>query len=107
MLFGVLFALAACFCWGLVFVVPSFLDSFHPIEIALGRFFVYGLISFALLLLTRRHLISKEHKQHWKKAALSALISTIVCYTGTVCNMQYAGPTIATLVLAMSPICIS
>ena len=107
MISGILFTIAACFFWGLVFVIPSFLRGFHPLEIALGRFFIYGLFSFLILLLTKRELFSKKHASYWKKAAYLSLFSSVLCYTATVCNMQYAGPTIATLVFAMSPICIS
>ncbi len=107
MISGILFTIAACFCWGLVFVVPSFLKGFHPLEIALGRFFIYGLISFLFVVIKKRELFSKKYLGYWKKAAYLSLFSSILCYTGTVCNMKYAGPTIATLVFAMSPICIS
>ncbi len=107
MVTGILFTIAACFCWGLVFVVPSFLENFHPFEIALGRFFIYGLISLVFILIKKRDLFSKKHLNHWKKASYFSLFSTLVCYTGTVFNMQYAGPTIATLVFAMVPITIA
>ncbi len=107
MISGIFFTIAACFCWGLVFVTPSFLQGFHPLEIALGRFFVYGLISFLFLLLKKRELFSIKYLDHWKKAAYLSLFSSVLCYMGTVYNMQYSGPTIATLLFAMSPICIS
>ena len=107
MISGILFTIAACFCWALVFVIPGFLTGFHPLEIALGRFFIYGLISFLFLITKKRDLFSKKHLDSWKKAFYLALFSSIICYTGTVCNMRYTGPTLATLVFAMSPICIA
>ena len=107
MLSGILLTIAACFCWGLVFVIPSFVKNFHPLEIALGRYFVYGFLSFSLILIKNRKLFSKTYLSYWKKASYLAFFSTILCYTGTVFNMQYAGATAATLVFAMSPICIT
>lgn len=47
---GILFAAAAGACWGLMFIAPLILDAFTPLEIALGRFLVYGLIALTLLM---------------------------------------------------------
>ncbi len=107
MIAGVLFAAAACACWALVFVVPEFLRGFHAVEISLGRFLVYGLISFLCVTIKKRELFSKKYLPDWKKASLLALVSTIVSYTGTVYNVQYSGATIATLVFGMAPISIA
>lgn len=107
MITGVLFTAAACFCWSLVFVIPSFLENFQPLEIALGRFFIYGLISFSFLALKRRELFAKKYTLYWKKASYLSLLSTVICYTGTVLNMKYAGPAVATLVFATVPIFIA
>lgn len=49
MLLGILFAAAAGACWGLMFIAPIVLDAFTPLEITIGRFLVYGLVSLTLL----------------------------------------------------------
>jgi drug/metabolite transporter (DMT)-like permease len=99
---GILFVLGACFCWALVFVLPPLAPSFHSLEIALGRFFVYGLFSFLLLLWKKRHFFSKAYLPYWRKSLLLAFCSTLLAYTGTVLNIKYAGPTLATLMFAMT-----
>jgi drug/metabolite transporter (DMT)-like permease len=101
-----LFVIAACFCWSLVFAVPPFLTGFNPLEIALGRFFVYGFISCSYSLLKKRHLFSKAYAPYWKQAILLASLSTILCYTGALINIRYAGATPAILVFAMTPVVI-
>ncbi len=107
MISGVLFTIAACLCWSLVFVIPSFMKEFHPLEIALGRFFIYGFISVLFIITKKRILFSRKYLGNWKKGFYLASLSSMVCYTATICNMIYTGPMIATLVFAMSPICIS
>lgn len=107
MISAVFYVIMACFFWSLVFVVPSFIQEFSPIEIALSRFFFYGLISFLVVLLKKRHFFSKAYLPSWKKAALFSLLSTVLCYTGAVYNITYAGPTIATLLFSMVPITIT
>ncbi len=107
MLSGILLTVAACFCWGLVFIIPSFMEGFHAVEIALGRYFVYGSLSFLLLLLTKRTLFAHSNAPYWKAASYLSFLSTVLGYSGTVLNLQYAGPMIGTLVFAMSPICIT
>lgn len=99
--------LFACLCWGLIFVVPSFIYGFNPIEIALGRFFFYGLLSFVWLLFNKRYLLSRSYIKAWKKAVWLGLISTIVCYTGMVFGMRFANPAVTALIYAMSPITIA
>jgi len=42
---GILFALGACLIWGLIFIVPQFMTGFSSIEVALGRYLFYAIIS--------------------------------------------------------------
>lgn len=36
---GIAYILGACICWGLVFAIPSLIQGFSSLEIALGRCF--------------------------------------------------------------------
>lgn len=106
MIKGILFILAACLCWAVVFVLPNFLIGFNPVEISLGRFFVFGLISFVILLARKRYLLAYSYRSVWIKAFWYGLLSTIFCYTFLVFSVRYANASIATLIYAMSPIAI-
>jgi len=50
MITGILYSLAACFVWGFIFVVPLFMDGFNAIEVVIGRYLFYGIVSCALFL---------------------------------------------------------
>lgn len=107
MMNGILFALGSCFCWGWVFVIPQFMTGFTSIEIALGRYFVYGILScciFCQLKFRGRH---KYSYSIWIKAFYFSLISTVGCYTFLVLCLRYASPVICTLVFGASPITIA
>jgi len=100
---GIAFALAACFLWGLIFVVPQFLEGFTSVEIALGRYFFYGIISLGILGKTR----CRYPANIWGKALYFSLISTMVYYTALVFALRCCNPAICALILGTSPITIA
>ena len=51
MLRGVAAGLAAGALWGLVFVAPRMLPGFSAVDVAAGRFVVYGLVAGAAIAL--------------------------------------------------------
>jgi drug/metabolite transporter (DMT)-like permease len=106
MFLGIFFVVAACACWGALFVVPKFVENFSPLEVALGRFFVYGLLSLIYLLATKRHLLSGSYNKIWAKAFWLGLMSTFIGYTGLVICVRYASAALGALIFGMSPITI-
>jgi drug/metabolite transporter (DMT)-like permease len=107
MLKGILYALAACFIWGLIFVVPGFMTGFSPIEIAVGRYSVYGVISCAIFLKTRLHGSGKFSKNIWIRSLLYSLVTNITYYICLVFALRYSTPAICALILGLSPITIA
>ena len=107
MLLGVVYALGACFIWGLIFVVPQFMSGFSSIEIALGRYFFYGMLS--LLLFCKSKFRKSYHPPFsiWVKALYFSLISAIIYYTAVVLSVRYSTPAICAIVLGISPITIA
>lgn len=103
---GILFIIGACSCWGAIFVIPTYMEGFGALEIALGRYFFFGLISL-FLLATRRYLVQRKYWRFWPKALWFGFLSTIACYTGVVFCIQYANPAIAALIFGISPISIA
>ena len=104
---SILSILLACLCWGFVFVLPSIIEGFNPVEISLGRFFFYGLISLVWMLISKRELFSKSYLVEWGKASWFGLLSTVLCFSGMVFCVQLATPSISALIFALSPISIA
>ena len=107
MISGIVFIIAACLCWGAIFVIPNYLTGFGALEITLGRYFFFGLVSLAALLAAKRHLFQRQYWHFWPKAIVYGFFSTIGCYTGVVYCIQYANSAVAALIFGMSPITIA
>lgn len=107
MLLGILSLVAASLCWSLVFIIPLLLKDFTPVEIALGRFFCYGLISFILLVIRRPQLLSKNYKSLWIKSSIYGFASTILCFTSMVFSIRLANSAVTALIYSLSPILIA
>ncbi len=107
MLIGILLALSACFMWGLIFVIPQLLVNFNPIELVLGRYFCFGLISLLFLLVQG---LKKWHLFTWKiwlKAIFYALIVNILYYPALILGLRYSSASVIALILGISPITLS
>lgn len=104
---GIFFALTACFLWGLLFLVPQWMPEFSPLEIALGRYFVYGIISALMFLKMICHRRFRYSTAVWIKASYFSLVTTIVYFTCLVLGLRYSSPAVCALVLGVSPIAIA
>ena len=101
---GIIFALLACCMWGFIFVVPQFIEGFHAFEVALARYFMYGIIS---LLLFAKNFLSTPRvypRAIWYQAFLVAFIANIIYYTSVIMGLKYSTPAICALILGVSPI---
>lgn len=105
MLKGILFALSACFIWGLIFIIPQFMSSYSPIEIALGRYCFYGVVSLMFLLKARLKGFCSYSLSVWVKALLLSFLSGY--YLWVILAIRYTSPEICALILGTSPIVIA
>lgn len=104
---GLAFAISACFIWGAIFVIPQFLSDFSPIEVVLGRYFAYGILSCALFF---RKGFSKARfipQAAWITALKFALFANICYYLGIVVGIRFASAPLTVLVTGMVPILIA
>lgn len=107
MMTGIVYALAACLIWGLIFVVPGFMTGFTSIEIALGRYIVYGGLSSIIFLKSRLQGFCKYPAAIWLRAAGYSLVFTVGYYTCVVLSLRFSTPAICALILGLSPIVIA
>jgi drug/metabolite transporter (DMT)-like permease len=101
---GISFALGALFIWAFIYVVPQFITGFSSIEIALGRYLVYGIISVLLFLRSKSKGGCNFSRDVWIKALYFSLICTIGYYTFLVLALRYSSPAVCALILGTSPI---
>lgn len=100
---GILYALAACFVWGLIFVVPMFMTDYTPVEVALGRYVTYGALSLLIFFKSR----CRYPKTIWIKATLYSFVYTMGYYLCVVLALRLSSPAICALILGLSPIAIA
>ena len=101
---GAVLMLAANSLWALAYVAPLALPEASAVEIALGRFIVYGLLSAALLNLGRA---ARLPLSVLALALLFALAGNVVYYLLLVLGIQLAGAAMAVLIIGMLPVTIS
>lgn len=104
---GTVYAITACLIWGLIFVIPPFLKGFDPLEIALGRHGIYGLVSCLLLLAAGSKNWTKHSAAVWGQAFIFSLVTNILYYYCVVVGVKYSSPCLTALILGVSPIVIS
>lgn len=102
---GIALALSACFIWGLIFIIPQFMNNFSAIEIVVGRYFFYGAISLLLLLKARLRGFFSYPLSVWIKALFLSFLSAY--YLWVVLAIRYTSPEICALILGTSPITIA
>lgn len=107
MIIGFILGISACFIWGLIFLIPDLLIGFSPVEVALGRYFFYGLISIFLLACKGKKLLNQYPKKIWISALNFALLANIIYYTALVIGSRYANSSVTALILGLSPITIA
>lgn len=103
MLKGIVFALTACLIWGLIFVVPLYMEGYTSLEVAMGRYVVYSLISLCIFL-------KKSFKLPlaiWIKGLSFSFFSTFGYYLLLILGIRDASAQMAALIVGLAPITIS
>jgi drug/metabolite transporter (DMT)-like permease len=107
MLKGITYALVACLIWGLIFIVPQFMPTYSCFEVALGRYFVYGLISTAIFFKSGLQGLPRYSRTIWGKAVIFSFFVTVGYYIFFVLSLRFANPAITALILGIAPITIA
>jgi drug/metabolite transporter (DMT)-like permease len=107
MWYGVLCGLAAGAFWGMIFVMPRWLAEFSPMELALGRYLAYGLITLLLLLPRLNGLLRRVTRGECVVLLRHALAGNIVYYLLLSTGVQLAGVAAASLIIGLLPLSVT
>src|SRR5262245_55738353 len=107
MIRGIILTLSACFVWGLIFIIPMLLNEFSSVEITLGRYFFYGMISLLFFGGICYRKLIQYPTNVWMKAVWFALIGNVAYYISIVLAVQYSNPAITALIAGIAPVSIS
>lgn len=104
---GVAFGMAAGALWGLVFLAPELVPAFSPLQLAAGRYFVYGLISAALIAPHWRMLRSNLNGHDWVTLGWLALAGNTLYYALLTNAVQKGGIAMTSLVIGFLPVAVT
>lgn len=107
MWYGVLCGLAAGAFWGMIFVMPRWLAEFSPVELALGRYLAYGLITLVLLMPRLSDLLRRLTRDDCRVLLRHALAGNIVYYLLLSTGVQLAGVAAASLIIGLLPLSVT
>jgi drug/metabolite transporter (DMT)-like permease len=107
MWYGVLCGLAAGAFWGMIFVMPRWLAEFSPMELALGRYLAYGLITLLLLAPRLGGLLRRLTRAECVVLLRHALAGNIVYYLLLSTGVQLAGVAAASLIIGLLPLSVT
>ncbi|MFM2253661.1 MAG: hypothetical protein RJB68_1998 [Pseudomonadota bacterium] len=97
--------LAAGALWGLVFVAPALAPGLLPVDLAAGRFAVFGLVS--LLIVSVGYLRGRSRMPTWRQAGAAALLSALGFsgyYLLLVYAIRDAGVAVPTMIIGTVPV---
>jgi drug/metabolite transporter (DMT)-like permease len=104
---GVGFGVAAGALWGLVFLAPELARDFTAVQLAAGRYLVYGLISACLLLPRWRPLRAWLEGAHWRGLVGLSLLGNILYYVLLASAVQWGGVAMTSLVIGFLPVAVT
>ncbi|MDF2386295.1 DMT family transporter [Nostoc ellipsosporum NOK] len=107
MMLGVLCGAAAGAFWGLVFLAPELARAFGPLELTIGRYLAYGLISAALIAPRWQGLAGQLRAGDWRALALLALAGNTLYYLLLASAVQLGGAAITALVIGFLPVVVT
>ncbi len=100
--FGIIAGLLAGALWGMVFVAPRMLPGVSEVDFTAGRFVSYGMLAFALILLTKNRVLPT-----WAQAR-SAVLLSFLGFTGyyllLVHGIRDAGTEVPSLIIGTIPL---
>lgn len=104
---GILCGAGAGALWGLVFLAPALVQGTHPLNLTVGRYLCYGLVSL-LLFWPRRHVIlAGLQASDWGALFRLVLIGNIVYYVCLSYAVQIGGIALTSLIVGFLPVTVT
>jgi drug/metabolite transporter (DMT)-like permease len=106
-LIGIACGMGAGALWGLVFLAPELVRDFTPIQLTIGRYLSYGLISAVLIAPRWRRLAASLTRREWLALAWLALAGNTLYYLLLSSAVQIGGIAMTSLVIGFLPVAVT
>ena len=104
---GVVAGMGAGALWGLVFLAPELARAFTPLQLAVGRYLAYGLLSLSMAWPQRRSLLAGLDRRAWVTLAWLGLAGNTLYYVLLSTAVQAGGIALASLVIGFLPVAVT
>ncbi|KAA8390982.1 DMT family transporter [Acetobacter tropicalis] len=90
--------------WGIVFLVPRLLQDFSPLQMAAGRYILYGILS-CVMLAPRWKMISQQvNQEEWRALFWLSLLGNLIYYVFLAAAVPLIGGPATSLIIGFLPI---
>lgn len=104
---GILYGMGAGALWGLVFLAPELVRDFTPLQLAIGRYLAFGLISAVLIAPRWNALKARIGRQEWLWLGWLALTGNTLYFILLSTAIQKGGIAMTSLVIGFLPVVIT
>lgn len=104
---GVFFGMLAGASWGAIFLAPSLVPNFTPLQLSAGRYLIYGLISIILIAPKLKRLMENLGRQEWFALLWLSLIGNIVYYALVSNAVQLTGVAVTSIIVGFIPVTVA
>ncbi|MGH7021700.1 MAG: DMT family transporter [Brevundimonas sp.] len=106
-LIGILCGMGAGALWGLVFLAPELVRAFSPLQLTIGRYLAYGLLSAALIAPRWRTLRAGLGRREWLALGWLSLCGNTLYYILLSSAVQLGGIALTSLVIGFMPVVVT
>ena len=93
--------------WGMVFLAPALTTAFSALQLAVGRYLLYGAVACALLLPLWPALRAQVDRRAWLALAGLSLLGNLVYFVFLAMAVHWAGGAAAALIVGMVPVVVA
>ncbi len=106
-LVGIACGVGAGALWGLVFLAPELVSAFAPLQLTIGRYLCYGLLSVILIAPRWRKLTDRLGRPEWLALVWLSLAGNTLYYVLLSSAVQIGGIAMTSLVIGFLPVVVT
>lgn len=104
---GIGSGIAAGALWGLIFLAPEIATNFTPLELSIGRYIAYGVVTALLIAPSGKRLWQQLSWKEWRGLVFLSLTGNIFYYLFLATAVQTGGVAMTSLVIGFLPVVIT
>jgi drug/metabolite transporter (DMT)-like permease len=104
---GVFFGMLAGASWGAIFLAPSLVPNFTPLQLSAARYLTYGILSLLLILPKIKRLSLSFGRKEWLALLWLSLIGNIIYYALVSNAVQLTGVAVTSIIVGFIPVTVA